>query len=93
MSDEHPNPSSTPETQPTDAEMIEQARLWPRENFGEGRWFHAMADRMEMMRAALQAITEGRGAYSRDNYQFAINVIESNKKIATKALENRYEYR
>jgi len=50
------------------------------------------AGRIEMMRAALQAITETRGAYSRDQYEFACNVIESAKQIATKALEGRYEY-
>src|SRR6185312_4756084 len=34
----------------TDDELIEQARKWPRDGFGEGRWFHAMADRIEQMR-------------------------------------------
>jgi len=51
------------------------------------------ADRMEMMRAALLHIAEGRGAYSRDQHEFACNVIEEAKRTATAALEGRYEYK
>jgi len=75
----------------TDAELIDQARKWTGD-YGEGPWFRAMADRIEMMRAALESIREGRGAYSRDQYTFACNVIEESKRIATEALEDRYEY-
>lgn len=80
-------------TDRTDEELIEQARSWPRQGYGEGEWFQAMADRMEMMRAALEAITKRMGAYNRDAHTFACNVIDSNVEIATKALENRYEYK
>jgi len=76
----------------TDAELIAQARKWTGD-YGEAPWFNAMADRMEMMRAALESIREGRGAYSRDQYTFACNVIEASQRIATEALENRYEFR
>jgi hypothetical protein len=50
--------SHTENTSPTFAEMIEQARKWPRNGFGEGCWFHAMADWMERARADAQAIVD-----------------------------------
>lgn len=37
-------------------EMIEQARSWPRDSFGEGRWFHAMADEIERQQADLDLL-------------------------------------
>jgi hypothetical protein len=33
----------------TDKELIEQARKWPADGFGEGLWFNAMADRIEAL--------------------------------------------
>jgi hypothetical protein len=32
-------------------EMIDQARKWPRSEFGEGYWFNAMADEIESLTA------------------------------------------
>ena len=43
----------------TFVDMIEQARKWPREGFGEGRWFHAMADWMERARTLLSQAADG----------------------------------
>lgn len=36
--------------QPSVEEMLQHARSWPRDGFGEGRWFHAMADEIERLR-------------------------------------------
>jgi hypothetical protein len=35
-------------------ELIEQARKWPRDGHGEGRWFNAMADEMERLASQLR---------------------------------------
>jgi hypothetical protein len=45
-----------------------------------------------MLRAALADIREGRGAFSRDQHQFALNVIEQSKRIANSALAGTYEH-
>ena len=42
----------------TDAELIEQARMWPKDGIGEGRWFNAMADRIELLRGLLNTAKE-----------------------------------
>lgn len=44
------------------------------------------AKRIEELRAALERIAAGEGTFSRDNYQFACNVIEESKTIAREAL-------
>lgn len=43
-------------------------------------------ERLEIARVALAAIAEGRGRFSRDNYEFASNVIEEAKRTASEAL-------
>lgn len=43
------------------------------------------------LRAALEDIAKGNGAFSRDQYTFACNVIENMKSIATRALAGTYE--
>lgn len=54
---------TTSEAPPSYERMIEQARAWPAEGFGEGRWFNAMADWMEEARGLLRkCVTTG---YSR----------------------------
>lgn len=81
----------TKETMPTDAELIEQARAWVRDSYGEGKWFNLMADRLEQLLAALADIREGRGPYRHDNHEFAVGVIENMKDIANRALAGTYE--
>ena len=34
--------------------LVEEARRWPRDSFGEGRLFNELADEIERLRAALQ---------------------------------------
>lgn len=43
------------------------------------------------LRAALEDIAKGNGAFSRDQYTFACNVIENMKSIAARALAGTYE--
>jgi hypothetical protein len=43
---------------PTVSETIDQARKWPRDGFGEGYWFHAMADQLEAARAILEPLKD-----------------------------------
>jgi hypothetical protein len=41
---------------PSVEDMLAQARLWPRDGFGEGLWFHAMADEIERAHADLDLL-------------------------------------
>lgn len=43
---------------PSIDDMIEQARKWPRSDFGEGYWFNAMADQLEEARQILEPIRD-----------------------------------
>jgi len=48
-------------------EVIEQARKWPRDDYGEGYWFNAMADKMELLRAAADAMRDAFVSYLGDS--------------------------
>ncbi len=45
-------------TDPSLNELVEQARKWPRDGFGEGYWFHAMADKLEQARRILEPMKD-----------------------------------
>ena len=44
-------------------------------------------EKIEILKKALEEIKKSEGAYSRDQQEFANNVIENSKELATKALE------
>jgi hypothetical protein len=50
--------------------------------------YDALAVRCRKYEEALLQIAKGEGTFSRDNYQFACNVIEESKRLATEALHN-----
>jgi len=43
---------------PSVEDMLAQARAWPRDGFGEGRWFHAMADEIQGLHQVLRSIRQ-----------------------------------
>lgn len=45
-----------------------------------------LAELRAWLRDGLQEISEGRGPYAMDNYEFAVNVIENGKAIAQRLL-------
>lgn len=53
----------------------------------QGGTIHQVIEQVTRMRAALQEITKGAGAFNRDPLKHADNCIESMKSIATGALE------
>ena len=50
-----------------------------------------MKPTIEYLRAALEAIEEGRGGFSRDPLEHAANCIEAMRKIAHDALNGEWE--
>lgn len=50
-------------------------------------WYSEVLAERDRLRAALEKIAKGEGPFSRDNYQFACNVIEESKRLAREALE------
>ena len=69
-----------------DNEGIADTGNWPEENMLENEGNARLIASAPEMLEALEEIAQGRGGFSKDNYEFAKNVIENMKALAEAAI-------
>ncbi len=58
---------------------------------GCGHVSESLGEAVERLRKALEEISQGRGRFSKDNYEFCRNTVEDMKALAIKALAPKEE--